>query len=152
MRHVNFVPFEDRKMVAHRYVKAFAAGIVLPTLVVFGVGVAVACNFFRVPSAIEQAMLFPSALNPFLWGTWNVLYFALGKTRLPLGWHGVLLCALLVLAGVFLAQYLQFEFVTPMRALAVFPPTAIAYYLLWRYGVAFLNDLLGASITGERCG
>ena len=121
------------------------AGVLLPSVVVFAVGIVVAWNFDRIPTHIEQAMVFPIALNPLLWGVWNVLHGALGKVRLPLGWHGLLLCALLFLIGVFLAQRLQFEFVTPMRALAVFPPTGLAYYLLWKYGVGFLNELLGVS-------
>src|SRR6185437_16665370 len=125
LRPVNYVPVEDRKMVAHRYIKAFAAGIVLPTLVVFAAGVIVACNYPRIPSRIEQAMFFPASLNPFLWGVWNMLYFAFGRTRIPLGWHGVMLCALLLMAGAVLAPHFGFDFVTPMRALVVFPPTAL---------------------------
>jgi hypothetical protein len=132
-------------MVAHRYIKAFAAGIVLPTLVVFAAGVIVACNYVRIPSLIEQGMFFPVALNPFLWGVWNALYFAVGRARIPLGWQGVLLCGLLMMIGALLAPRLGFGFVTPMRVLAVFLPTALVYYAVWQYGVGFLNDLLGAS-------
>ena len=63
--------------------------------------------------------------------------------RLHIGWHGVLLAALLLAAGAVLASRLELLFVTPLSALAVLPPIGFAYYVIWRYGVAFLNDLLG---------
>ena len=32
--------------------------------------------------------------------------------------------------------------ITPQRGGAVFIPTDVAYYLLWRYGVSFLNAVV----------
>lgn len=71
-------------MTPQQYIRSYMAGVLLPSVVVFAVGVVVAWNFDRIPTHIEQAMVFPIALNPLLWGVWNVLYGVLGKVRLPL--------------------------------------------------------------------
>lgn len=127
------------------------AGVVIPTATVFLVALPVAGFFSRIPADIERAMIFPMALNPAIWGAWNVLYVALPrKRRLPIGWHGATLALLLVLSGIALARCLDVSFVKPSRAFAVLPPTMIAYYVLWRFAVKSLNDLLGISGEGER--
>jgi hypothetical protein len=140
-------------MPPHPYLRAYMAGVVIPSVTIFLVALPVAGFFSRIPVAIERAMLFPMALNPGLWGAWNVLYVALRPTRrLPIGWHGAALALLLVLTGIVLAGRLHVSFVTPTRALAVLPPTTLAYYVLWRFALAPLNDILGVSSvrTGHR--
>jgi hypothetical protein len=72
-------------MPRHPYIRAFMAGVLLPTAVVFAVGILVAFLYFRIPKQTTQAMVLPMALNPCLWGLWNMLYRALGKSTLPIG-------------------------------------------------------------------
>jgi len=133
-------------MPPHPYLRAYMAGVVIPSVTVFLVALPVAGFFSRIPVPIERAMLFPMALNPAMWGAWNVLHVALRPTRrLPIGWHGAALALLLMLTGIVLARALHVSFVTPLRAFAVLPPTMLAYYLLWRVAVRSLNDILGIS-------
>ena len=61
---------------------------------------------------------------------------------LDIGWHGATLAVLLIGAGVLLAMRLNVSEVTPERGGAVLIPTGFAYYLLWRYGVSFLNSVV----------
>jgi hypothetical protein len=127
------------------------AGVLIPSTVVFLVGVFVCWFFYRIPPDIERALVFPMALNPFLWGTWNVVYLILRpNSRLPIGVHGAILAMLLIATGTLLAPHLHFSFVTGRRALSVLVPTAFAYYLLWRFGVESLNRRLGVSTRLER--
>lgn len=131
-------------MASHRYLRAYMAGVVIPSATVFLVALPVAAMFARIPVRIERAMLFPMALNPALWGVWNMLYAALPQTRrLPIAWHGVALAFVLIASGTALAPCLGISFVTPVRALTALGPTAIAYYVLWRFAVAALNEILG---------
>ena len=122
------------------------AGVVVPTATVFLVAMLVFGLFSRIPPATERAMIFPMAVNPFMWGVWNVLYVRVNRAfPVSIGWYGAGLAMLLVAAGVLLAKHLQVFVITPTRALAVLPPTMAAYYFLWKYVVRFLNNLLGVS-------
>ena len=130
-------------MPSHRYLRAYMAGLVAPSLVVLLVALAVAARFSRIRPDVVQVMLFPTAINPAAWGAWNALYIALpAHRRLPIGWHGAVLPLLLVPLGVLLARALHIPFVTPLGAAAVTPPVVIAYYVLWKYVVSFFNRML----------
>ncbi len=130
-------------MASHPYLRAYMAGLVAPSVVVLLVALAVAAGFARIRPDVVQVMLFPSAINPAAWGAWNALYVALpAHRRLPIGWHGAVLPLLVVPLGLALAHVLHISFVTPWRAAAVTPPVVIAYYVLWKYVVRFLNRVL----------
>jgi hypothetical protein len=130
-------------MPSRRYLRAYMAGLVAPSVVVLLVSLAVAAGFSRIRPDVVQVMLFPAAINPAAWGAWNALYVALpAHRRLPIGWHGAVLPLLLVPLGVALAHLLHISFVTSWRAAAVTPPVVVAYYVLWKYVVRFLNGVL----------
>jgi hypothetical protein len=143
----------------HPYLRAYMAGIVVPTaflLVVLG-AFSLARFVFRVPVPIERAIVFPMALIPNLFGGWNMLRVALmPRLRLPVGTHGALLPFVIVPLGLTLGTLLgivsvdreglqAFETLRLSygRALLVFPVVVTVYYLVWKYMVAFLNDLVG---------
>src|SRR5262245_48909276 len=137
-------------MRSHRYVRAYLAGIALPTLVVCAAGSVAVVFFDRLEPALQRALVLPIAANPVLWGLWNVAWVALGpRRRVQIGWHGAILAALLIGVGVLLAGRLGVSEVTPQRASTVLIPTGVAYYLLWRYGVSFLNSLVGLDASGD---
>jgi hypothetical protein len=128
----------------HQYVRAYLAGIALPTLVVCVAGSMAVIFFDRLEPSIQRALLLPIATNPVLWGFWNVVWVALPpRSRFQIGWHGAILGVLLIGIGVLLAARLHVSEVTPQRAGMALIPTALTYYLLWRYGVSFLNALVG---------
>ena len=128
----------------HKYLRAYMAGIVAPTMFLLVVLTAfvVARLIYRIPIPIERMMVFPMALIPNLWGLWNMLYLRLrGSWSLPIGIHGALLVILVVPSGFMLARVLNFEL--PQLAVLGVPAALVAYYLLWKYLVNFLNELLG---------
>jgi hypothetical protein len=143
----------------HPYLRAYMAGIVVPTaflLVVMGV-FSLARFVFHVPVPIERVIVFPMALIPNLFGVWNMLHVALmpGR-RLSIGMHGALLPFVLVPSGFTLGVLLgvvtidrdgvhAFETIrlSYVPAVFVFPVVIIVYYLVWKYIVGFLNDLVG---------
>lgn len=135
-------------MSQHTYLRAYMAGIVVPTLVLLA-GVTVFCiarYVCNVPLAIERVMIFPMAVVPNLWGLWNMLFVAShARTRLSIGLHGVILPLLLGPLGIFLTRALDFQI--PNFASHYFPIIApiglIFYYLAWKYFVGFLNAVLG---------
>jgi hypothetical protein len=129
----------------HRYLRAYMAGIVVPTmfLLVAMFAFTMARCVYDVPVRIERVIVFPMALIPNLWGLWNILYVRLsGLYRVPIGLHGALLVILIVPIGFTLARVLGFGF--PPHSLAVLGPAAAlaAYYLVWKYVVNFLNHIL----------
>lgn len=135
-------------MTQHRYLRAYMAGIVVPTmfLLVAMCAFTMARYVYDVPIPIERVIVFPMALIPNLWGLWNMLYVWLsGHRQVPIGLHGALLVVLIVPIGFSLARLLGFGF--PPHALAVAGPAAalVAYYLVWKYVVDFLNGLLSIS-------
>ena len=132
----------------HPYMRAYMAGVFLPTigLLIALSGFFVARIVFHVPVPIERAIIFPMALVPNLWGVWNILYIALPpRLRLPLGFHG----ALLPILGLPLATPLAMRLnpwlpnFFPTTFFLAIPVAAIAYYLLWKYLLAFLNSVVG---------
>jgi hypothetical protein len=143
----------------HRYLRAYMAGVVVPTafLIVAITVFSIARFVFRVPVPIERAIVFPMALIPNLFGAWNMLRLALPPgRRLPIGVHGALLPFVLVPLGFMLGVLTgiitidgdgvrAFDTVrlSYVPAVFAFPVGIVVYYLVWKYLVAFLNDLVG---------
>jgi hypothetical protein len=139
----------------HPYLRAYMAGIVVPTLFLLVIVAFDAYHryYFEVPNQfvlglparpLDRAFLFPMAVVPNAWGVWNMLHLALrSRLRLPLGVHGALLVLILVPGGVALARLLD-SFGIQMRfALPMIPIGMGVYYLAWKYFVRFLNEELG---------
>lgn len=139
----------------HPYLRAYMAGIVVPTLFLLLVVAVSAYHryYFEVPSQfviplpsapLARAHLFPMAVVPNAWGAWNMLYLALSsRRRLPLGLHGALLVLLLIPGGAALARLFD-DFGIQMRfALPMIPVGMGIYYLAWKYLVGRLNEELG---------
>lgn len=146
-------------MNTHPYLRAYLAGAFIPTLVlpiVLTVFIVVRI-VLRVPVPIEQALIFPMAIVPSLFGLWNMLWVATHpQTHLPIGIQGAALPFLLLPAGAVTAScfgilQLGATGITWFRACYV-PYALIAvgflcgvaiYYLVWKYIVGFLNRVLG---------
>ena len=129
----------------HSFLRAYMAGVLLPTGVLLIVLAAflTAHLVWHVPPGLERALVFPMAVVPNLWGVWNALYIQLGlRQRISLGIYGALLPALLVPAGVALAAGLDLSFYTAREALMVLPVAMGIYYLAWKYVVSFLNRVV----------
>lgn len=135
-------------MSQHKYLRAYMAGITVPTIFLL-IGVTVFCiarYAYNFPAPIERVLIFPMAVVPNLWGLWNIFFVALpaGK-RLSIGFHGALLPFILGPLGILLTRTLDFR--PPVPAAHLFPVAALvaltAYYLVWKYVVSFLNDVLG---------
>jgi hypothetical protein len=131
----------------HPYLRAYMAGIFVPTLVVLlGVTVFTIARYeyhFSVP--VERLMIFPMAIVPNLWGLWNILFVASHpRTHLSIGFHGALLPLLLAPLGLLLMHALDFQIPQFLSILPVLGVVAfVAYYLVWKYVVSFLNGVLG---------
>jgi hypothetical protein len=125
-------------MNSHPYLRAYMAGIVVPT----GLLLVATTIFLLSGLPIERAMIFPLAFVPNVWGAWNMLHIAMAK-RLPIGIHGAILPVLLIPAGYAVARAFHLNFITA-GGLMIFAPVAfIVYYLVWKHVVGFLNGLLG---------
>jgi hypothetical protein len=132
----------------HPYLRAYLAGIAIPTvfLLIVMTGYTVFRYVCNVPIPIERVIVFPMAAVPNLWGLWNVLYVALlSKRRFSLGLFGGALPILLAPAGYLATRVLGFSIPNEVFAVApfAFPVGLIAYYLVWKYLVGFLNVELG---------
>jgi hypothetical protein len=146
-------------MNTHPYLRAYMAGIVVPTLVLLLVltGFCIARLVYHLPVPIERVIIFPMALVPNMFGLWNMFYLWLRPRRhLPLGLHGALLPFVLAPCGVALASALGFvtlgssglmcldQLIIPYPYVAVaFTIGLIVYYLAWKYLVGFFNRVLG---------
>ena len=148
-------------MSTHPYPRAYMAAIAVPTpillvgLTVFGI-LRFACG---VPVPLERLIIFPMAIVPNLFGVWNMLHLALrSRTRLPLGTHGAILPFILAPAGFFLARALGVLQVTSHSLIyfglveiqyayvaLIFAVGVIAYYLIWKYLIGFLNSVAGVA-------
>jgi hypothetical protein len=139
----------------HPYLRAYMAGIVVPTLLLLVI-MSVAADhryYFEVPNQfvlglpalpLQRAILFPMAIVPNVWGLWNMLYLALrSRVRLPLGLHGALLVLILIPGGVALARMLDVFSIQLRFALPMIPIGMTVYYLAWKYVVSFLNGEMG---------
>jgi hypothetical protein len=146
-------------MNTHPYLRAYMAGAFLPTLVLpLMLSVFIVLRIvLEWPVPIEQAMIFPMAIVPSLFGLWNILW--LGShlhTGAPIGLQGAVLPLLMAPVGGFVACHfglLRFESHGVVWFQAVhFPYALIAvgfvaamagYYLVWKYLVGYLNRALG---------
>ena len=142
----------------HRYLRAYMAGIVVPTIAVpFGLVVFFIARYrFQIPIPIERVVIFPMALIPTFFGLWNMLYTRLSAGRyLPLGLHGALLPVVFIplgMIGAVAGQFLYFGskgivwFDTITIPYTLFFPWVafilILYYLIWKYLVGFCNKAL----------
>lgn len=135
-------------MKPHPYLRAYLAGIALPTpfmLLAFA-GFIIARFVMHVPIPIERLIIFPVALVPNLWGLWNVLYVALSRRGwLPIGLHGALLPFLLLPAGYVLTRALGVVEIPLVGFIAVLPAVVAIYYLLWKFIVSCVNEILGVA-------
>ena len=142
-------------MRAHPYVRAYMAGIVVPTLFLLVV-VAVdayhkyyfeVSNQFVIPLSsrpLDRALLFPMAVVPNMWGLWNMLYLRFrSHLRVSLGLYGALLVVLLIPGGIALARLFDVFAIQWRFALPMFPVGMILYYLAWKFVVGFLNQEVG---------
>jgi hypothetical protein len=146
-------------MNTHPYLRAYMAGIVAPS-----VGLLVALTVFivtrlvfQVPIPIERVIIFPMALVPNAFGIWNIIYvWSRPRRHLPIGFHGALLPLILVPIGALAAVCVGFmtvgaHGVTWFQAVSVpysligpwFLAAVIVYYLVWKYVVGSLNQVLG---------
>lgn len=146
-------------MNTHPYLRAYMGGIAAPTMMLLVVlsGFLIARYTFHIPIPIERAIIFPMALVPNIFGTWNMFYLWLRPRRhLPIGFHGAILPFILAPTGFVVASCSGFlaatsvgmvwfhEMVVPYRFLvAGFCFALIAYYLVWKYLVRFFNEVLG---------
>jgi hypothetical protein len=131
----------------HIYLRAYMAGVTLPTvLVVFMLACFVILRFgYDVAIPIERGLVFPLAIVPGLWGLWNMLYIVVRRHwHIPLGMHGALVPLLVGPLALCNAFLLGFDI--PHSALAIFPAgvaaAMLAYYLVWKYLVGFFNRML----------
>ncbi|MGP8252884.1 MAG: hypothetical protein ACLQHF_12675 [Terracidiphilus sp.] len=146
-------------MKTHPYLRAYLAGIFIPTLILplLLTAFIVVRTAMQAPFPFERGLVFPMALVPALWGFWNVLWLGTqGRIHQPLGIHGAVLPLLLLPAGTAMARCLGlielgassvtwFHSITiPYSWIAVCFAGALAgYYLVWKYIVGFLNRVLG---------
>ena len=135
-------------MKQHPYLRAYLAGICIPTLFLL----VIMCAFIALrvvghfDIAIERVIVFPMAVVPNLWGLWNMLFVRLHSGRwLSLGWHGALLPTLLMPLGFLLAQTqvtIPPTFVASAYLIG-WPFATAVYYLAWKFLVGYLNEMLG---------
>jgi len=134
-------------MTSHPYLRAYLAGIAAPTAYLpFGLIAFIAAQRAgMLPVALERMIVFPMAMVPNLWGLWNVLYVALHRRGLSwsIGLHGAALPFLLFACGLLLTRALGIDLYKPRLVFTAFPFALIAYYLVWKYVVGFLNRVVG---------
>ncbi len=134
-------------MSKHVYLRAYMAGVTVPSvLMVFSlISFCVVRFSYHFPFPIERAMVFPLALVPPIWGLWNMLFVALRRRRyLPLGLYGAVIPLFVGPLGFAIIRMSGFD-IPPLVA-TIFPfGVAVAmagYYLVWKYLVGFLNELV----------
>lgn len=134
-------------MDVRHYLKAYLAGIAIPTifLLVFVVGFTLARHLWQVPAPAERVIIFPMAVLPNLWGVWNML-LAWTRRRRPVssGAFGATLPLVVVPIAYLITRVAGVEL--PSLLIRVFPVAFVilvaVYYLLWKYAVPFLNELV----------
>jgi hypothetical protein len=131
----------------HPYLRAYMAGIVVPTvlLLVAATAFTILRYVYNVPIPLERVIVFPMAFVPNIWGLWNVLFVVLRpRWQHPIGLHGALLPFLLAPLGMVLTSVLNFQipgFATHFLPIAA-PIALIIYYLSWKYLVGSLNRIV----------
>jgi hypothetical protein len=142
----------------HPYLRAYLAGIFVPTLVLplILTGFITVRLVLALPIPIERFIIFPMAVVPSLFGLWNMLYLGTHEfTHLPIGAHGALLPLFGAPIGALLAHgfgllaigssgIVWFEAVhIPYTFFAVvFLAVMAGYYLVWKYIVGWLNRVV----------
>jgi hypothetical protein len=128
----------------HIYLRAYLAGIAVPTVFLMAVmtGYCFLRYVYDFPVPVERVIVFPMAVVPNAWGLWNILFVALrSRWQLSIGLHGALLPLLLSPLGIVVASLLNFPI--PAFAAHAFliaaPVGLLVYYLAWKYLVGFLN-------------
>jgi len=131
----------------HIYLRAYMAGVTVPTvLVVFMLACFLVLRFgYNVQIPIERGLVFPLAIVPGLWGLWNMLYIVVRRHwRIPLGVYGALVP--LFVGPLALCSAFLLGFAIPRFVSAIFPVAVVvamlAYYLVWKYLVGFFNRVL----------
>ena len=143
----------------HPYLRAYMAGIALPTfiLLLWLTGFCILRFSLKVSAPIEQALVFPMAVLPNVFGAWNMLFIKLHQLwRVPIGLHGAALPLFLGPVAAVFATGLGFVKITnrgleyfgivtfPYHYIVFVPFVALAgYYLIWKYVVGRLNKVLG---------
>jgi hypothetical protein len=146
-------------MNTHPYLRAFLAGAFVPTLLLpfMLVGFIVFRLGLQIPFPIERGLVFPMALVPSLWAIWNMLWIGSNtRSHLPIGLHGALLPFILLPAGATVATCLGILVIgqhgvtwfhsinVPYAWIAAGFACALAiYYLVWKYVVGYVNQVLG---------
>ena len=143
-------------MRSHPYLRAYMAGVVVPTifLLVVMLPAYVYFRFYLEVSSqfviglpgrpLERAIVFPMVVVPNVWGAWNMLYLATrARTRLSLGLHGAILPLLLMPAGIALAAAFDVFTIQMAFALPMAPIGMAIYYLAWKHLVGLLNAEVG---------
>ena len=135
-------------MTTHPYLRAYMAGVTVPTVfLLFPFVVFTAVRLGYNPDfPIERIMVFPLAMVPAIWGVWNIVYLAMHKRRyIPLGCHGALVPLFLVPMALAGLNVLGIDLgIASWRIIALAVPLLmILYYLIWKYLVGLLNELLG---------
>jgi hypothetical protein len=134
----------------HPYLRAYLAGIAIPTVVLLFVttGYTIIRYACQVPVPIERIIIFPMAAVPNAWGLWNVLYRKFFAHRhVPLGLFGAVLPLLLAPCGYLITRLLDFSVPHAILSLVPFALSValILYYFVWKHFVGFLNAELGVS-------
>ena len=145
-------------MNSHPYLRAYVAGVFLPTLVLplMLTGFITLRLVIGVQVPIERFIIFPMAVVPFLFGLWNMLYLGSHRhTHLSIGVHGAILPFLgaptgaLIASGLGILQIQSDGIVwfqvlhIPFTLLACAFLAALAgYYLVWKYIVGYLNRVV----------
>ena len=144
-------------MNSHPYLRAYMAGIAVPTpfLLVVLTLFSIARFVCDVPLPLERVIIFPMAIVPNLFGVWNVLHLA-SRSRLPLGIHGAILPFILGPVGFVFGRRLGFLKTTGygfmyfdvvqvhyLHVAVVFPAVVIVYYLVWKHLIGFFNRVVG---------
>jgi hypothetical protein len=129
----------------HLYLRAYMAGIAMPTCVLPLAVTVFLIGRSEMDSSLPVALLvFPLAVVPAMWGLWNMLHVAVrSRVRVPLGVHGALLPVILIPMVVVLLREVGL-FAVPLTTVAALAPVGfIGYYLVWKYVVGFFNAELG---------
>jgi hypothetical protein len=129
----------------HPFLRAYLAGIALPTMVIPLVIAGLALHHPAPrPFHVEEVIIFPIGLAPNAWGLWNMLYLWVRRHReLPIGAFGAVLVLFIAPAAFALQVALDKVVWTLPLVAAGLPLTFLLYYLAWKHVVARLNGLLG---------
>jgi len=146
-------------MNTHPYLRAYLAGIFVPTLVLplILAGFITVRLVLALPIPIERIIIFPMAVVPTIFGLWNMLYlWSHVRTNLPIGVHGAILPFLGAPIGALVASCLGFLQITGQGIIwfhilhvryallaAIFLAAVAGYYLVWKYIVGSLNRVMG---------